>query len=244
MTLLRSTIFILWFSLVSATLAILFLPAFLLPRSVAVWMAHLWTAASFWGLRVICGLDYEVRGTVPPPGRLVAAKHMSMWDTMAVHYLLGDPAIVLKRQLLFVPFYGWYLMKTGMIAVRREGGANALRRMTDLARGKFARGRSVVIFPEGTRKKAGAPPDYKPGVAALYAQLGVDCVPAALNSGLFWTGFLGFLKKRGKIVIEFLEPIPPGLNRREFMPRLETVIEGASNKLIAEGRALLAQEGL
>ncbi|HUO89263.1 MAG TPA: lysophospholipid acyltransferase family protein [Rhizomicrobium sp.] len=241
MTIFRSAIFILWFSLISATLALVFLPAFLLPRSVTVWMAHCWTAASFWGLKVICGLDYEVRGEIPPPGRLVAVKHMSMWDTMAIHYLLRDPIIVLKRQLLYVPFYGWYLKKTGMISVNREGGANALRRMTDLARQHFARGHTVVIFPEGTRKQAGAPPDYKPGVAALYAQLDVECIPAALNSGLFWTGFLGFLKKRGKIVIEFLKPIPPGLKRREFMARLETEIEDATRKLIAEGRLLLAK---
>jgi 1-acyl-sn-glycerol-3-phosphate acyltransferase len=243
MTIFRSTIFILWFSLVSATLALLFLPALLLPRGVAAWMARRWVAATFWGLKAICGLDYEVRGSIPPPGRLVAAKHMSMWDTMAVYYLLHDPAIVLKRQLLFVPFYGWYLMKTGMIAVSREGGASALRRMADAARRQFAKGRSVVIFPEGTRKKAHAPPDYKPGVAALYAQLGVECVPAALNSGLFWTGPVGFLKKPGKVVIAFLEPIPPGLNRREFMPRLESAIEGASNILISEGEALLQASG-
>lgn len=239
MTILRSTIFILWFALVSATLAILFLPALVMPRQVTEWMARRWTAATLWGLKVICGLGYEVRGRIPPPGRLIAVKHMSMWDTMAIHYLLHDPVIVLKRQLTFVPFYGWYLMKAGMISVSREGGAHALRRMAELAKMRFAQGRSVVIFPEGTRKKAHAPPDYKPGVAALYTQLGVDCVPVALNSGLFWTGPVGFIKKPGKIVIEFLAPIPPGLKRRDFMEKLEGAIEGASSALIAEGEALL-----
>jgi 1-acyl-sn-glycerol-3-phosphate acyltransferase len=241
--LLRSAIFFLWFALVSAAICIVFLPALVLPRKITVWMSRRWSALNFWGLRIIAGITFEVRGTLPPNGVLVAAKHMSMWDTMAVYYLLHDPAIVLKRQLLFVPFYGWYLMKTGMIAVSREGGASALRRMADAARRQFAKGRSVVIFPEGTRKKAHAPPDYKPGVAALYAQLGVECVPAALNSGLFWTGPVGFLKKPGKVVIAFLEPIPPGLNRREFMPRLESAIEGASNILISEGEALLQASG-
>ncbi|MGH8324923.1 MAG: lysophospholipid acyltransferase family protein, partial [Steroidobacteraceae bacterium] len=238
-TILRSTIFILWFALVSATLAILFLPALAMPRQVTEWMARRWTAATLWGLRVICGLRYEVRGTIPPPGRLIAVKHMSMWDTMAIHYLLHDPAIVLKRQLLFVPFYGWYLLRAGMISVSREGGASALKRMAELAKAQFALGRSVVIFPEGTRKRAHAPPDYKPGVAALYGQLGVDCVPVALNSGLFWTGPVGFLKKPGRIAIEFLPPIPPGLKRREFMDKLQDEIERASNVLIAEGEALL-----
>ena len=123
------------------------------------------------------------------------------------------------RELGYVPFYGWYLFRAGMIPVSREGGAQALRRMTEMARQRFADGRSIVIFPEGTRKKAHAPPDYKPGVAALYGQLDVPCVPVALNSGLFWTGPVGFLKKPGRVVVEFLEPIPPGLKRRDFMLR-------------------------
>jgi len=234
-TFLRSAVFFLWFALVSATLAIVFLPALALPRGVTVWMSRSWSALVFWGLRVIAGIAFEVRGKAPANGVLVAAKHMSMWDTMALYLALDDPAVVLKRGLTLIPFYGWYVSKAGSIAIDRAGGAQALRRMAAAAKAVIAQGRSVLIFPEGTRKKAGAPPDYKPGVAGLYGQLGVECVPAALNSGLFWTGFI---KRPGRIVLEFLEPIPPGLKSREFMKQLEGRIETATARLIAEGRAL------
>jgi len=229
----RSALFFLWFALVSATLAIVFLPALALPRGITVWMSRSWSALVFWGLRVIAGIAFEVRGTRPANGVLVAAKHMSMWDTMALYLTLDDPAVVLKRGLTFIPFYGWYVSKAGSIAIDRAGGAQALRRMAAAAKAVIAQGRSVLIFPEGTRKKAGAPPDYKPGVAGLYGQLGVECVPAALNSGLFWTGFV---KRPGRIVLEFLEPIPPGLKSREFMKQLEDRIETATTRLIAEAR--------
>lgn len=234
MTFFRSAIFFLWFALVSATLAILFLPALALPRTVTVWMSRHWSALVFWGLRVIAGVSFEVRGTRPANGVLVAAKHMSMWDTMALYLALDDPAVVLKRGLTWVPFYGWYVSKAGSIAIDRAGGAQALRRMAAAAKAVIAQRRSVLIFPEGTRKKVDAPPDYKPGVAGLYGQLGVECVPAALNSGLFWTGFI---KRPGRIVLEFLEPIPPGLRSRDFMKQLEERIETATAALVKEGRA-------
>ena len=150
------------------------------------------------------------------------------------------PLFVLKRELLAIPFYGWFVRKAGMIAIDREGHASALRKMTAAVRAAIARGHAVIIFPEGTRKKPGAEPAYKPGVAALYGQLGGACVPVALNSGLYWTGPAGFMKRPGKIIVEFLPPIPPGLKRREFMAALEDRIETATGKLVREGRAELA----
>jgi 1-acyl-sn-glycerol-3-phosphate acyltransferase len=239
-TVLRSTIFFLWFALVSAVLAIGFLPALLLPRDITAWMSRRWSALNFWGLRVFAGLRFELRGIVPKNGVLVASKHMSMWDTMALYMVLDNPAVVLKRSLLWVPFYGWYILKAGSIAIDREGKASALRKMAVKAKRVIAEGRSVLIFPEGTRKAPGAVPDYKTGVAALYGQLDVACVPVALNSGLFWTGPAGFLKKPGIAVLEFLEPIPPGLRPREFMKVLEERIEQATAQLVTEGQALLA----
>ncbi|MBS0470262.1 MAG: 1-acyl-sn-glycerol-3-phosphate acyltransferase [Proteobacteria bacterium] len=236
MTLLRSAIFFFWFALVSATLSILCVPLLLGSRSGAGMLGRTWSRLVFWGLRVFAGTNYEVRGAIPKGRALIAIKHMSMWDTCAIYTLLGDPAIVLKRGLQMIPFYGWYLWKAGMIPIDRDGKASALRNMVAAAKRELARGRSVVIFPEGTRKKPGMPPDYKPGVAGLYGQLDVPCVPVALNSGVFWTGFI---KKPGTIVIEFLDPIPPGLSRREFMPRLEAAMEGATAKLVAEGRQSL-----
>jgi 1-acyl-sn-glycerol-3-phosphate acyltransferase len=239
MILLRSALFAVWFALVTVVVYLGVLPALLLPRGAMVAASRLWSRALFFGLKFIAGLDWEVRGEIPRGPVLVASKHMSMWDTMGLYLTVRDPAAVLKRELLRIPFYGWYIAKAGIISIDRRAGASALRRMTSAAKQALAAGRPILIFPEGTRKKPGAPPDYKPGVAGLYGTLDVACVPVALNSGLFWTGPMGFIKKPGRIVLEFLEPIPPGLKRAEFMRLLETRIEGATAKLVAEGEALL-----
>jgi 1-acyl-sn-glycerol-3-phosphate acyltransferase len=238
MTLVRSTIFFLWFAFISVLLNIGFLPVLFLPgEGGARFAGRLWCRGVLWGLKIFAGLGYEVRGAVPPDGALVASKHMSMWDTVTLYLLLNRPAFVLKQELFRVPFYGWYTKKQGNIAIDREAGASALRKMSALARAALARGQAVVIFPEGTRKAPEAQPDYKPGVAGLYNQLGRPCVPVALNSGLFWQNFT---KRRGTIVVEFLPPIPPGLRSRDFMAALESSIEGAQARLLAEGRAQLA----
>ncbi|HEX4079936.1 MAG TPA: lysophospholipid acyltransferase family protein [Rhizomicrobium sp.] len=239
MSWLRSGVFFLWFVAMSVAVHVIFLPALLLPRRAAVVAARLWCAGILWGLRVFAGLRYEVRGEVPKTAVLVASKHMSMWDTAALFYLIGDPVFVLKRELMRIPFYGWYARRVGMIAIDREAGGAALRPMTKAVRRALAAGVAVIIFPEGTRKKPGAPADYKPGIAALYQKLDETCIPVALNSGLFWTGPAGFLKKPGRIVIQFLPPIAPGLKRQDFMRVLETRIEQATASLLSEGRALL-----
>jgi 1-acyl-sn-glycerol-3-phosphate acyltransferase len=235
----RSALFFLWFALVSAIICLLLLPALLLPRKVTVHGSRLWSRFVLFGLKWIAGLDYEVRGMAPECAVLIASKHMSMWDTVTLYLLVYDPAVVLRRSLRQIPFYGWYTWKAGSIAIDRDGKASALRKMANDAKAALAEGRSVLIFPEGTRKQPDAPPDYKPGVAGLYGQLDVPCVPVALNSGLFWTGPSGFLKKPGKVVLEFLEPIPPGLKRRDFMEALQSRIEGATANLLVEGRKLL-----
>ena len=239
MTLFRSAIFFLWFAAVSTVMSLAAVPALVLPRKVTVWVSRTWSRAVLFGLKLIAGLDYEVRGSRPPQGVLIASKHMSMWDTIALYLLLNDPTVVVKRELLRVPFYGWYIWKAGVIAIDRDAGAHALRRMIDGARAAITGGHSILIFPEGHRMTPHAAPDYKPGVAALYTQLRVPCVPIALNSGLFWTGPAGFLKKRGRVVLQFLEPIPPGLRPREFLQTLEARIETATAALVAEGETQL-----
>jgi 1-acyl-sn-glycerol-3-phosphate acyltransferase len=240
MTWLRSAIFFVWFIILSIVLHVAFLPALVVSRRGAVTAARLWCGGVLWGLRVFTRLDYEVRGDIPASPALVAAKHMSMWDTVALFYLIGDPVFVLKRELMRIPFYGWYARRVGMIAIDREAGGAALRSMTRDTRRALEHGLSVVIFPEGTRKKPGATPDYKSGVAALYQRLDEPCIPVALNSGLFWTGPAGFLKKRGRIVLQFLPPIAAGLKRRDFIHTLESRIETTTAELLHEGQALLA----
>ena len=229
MSVLRSALFMVWFLAVTTVLSLAFLPVLILPRGATVWMARLWSRLTFLGLKLFAGVDWEIRGTPPAGPVLVASKHMSMWDTMALYLALDTPAIVLKRSLLYIPFYGWFLWKATAIAIDRSAGASALRKMSAAAQGVLARGRPILIFPEGTRKKPHAPPDYKPGVAGLYALLKVPCVPVALNSGVYWTGFI---KTPGTIVLEFLEPIAPGLKRDAFMALLESRIETATNRLL------------
>ena len=233
MTVFRSIAFQLYFALMSVAINLAWLPALLGPPRWTQRGIELWGRLTLWGLRVICGLTYEVRGRehLAATPVLYAGKHLAMWDTVVLPVVLPDVALVLKRQLLFIPFYGWYALKSGMIAVDRGAHAKALRSLIAQGKDRLARGRSIAIFPEGTRKKIGAPLDYKPGVAALYTQLGVPCIPFALNSGVFWTGPL---RKPGKIVIEFLAPIPPGLKRPAFMAELTTRVETATARLVAE----------
>ncbi len=230
MTALRSLLFFLWFATISTVLSLVFVPVLILPRGATIWLARSWARATFWGLKVFAGIGFEIRGTPPRGPVLVAAKHMSMWDTLALYLVLDSPGIVLKRELLYVPFFGWFVWKAAAIPIDRSGGASALRKMNQTAQRVLAEDRPVLIFPEGTRKKPGAAPDYKPGVAGLYGMLDVPCVPAALNSGVYWTGFI---KRPGTIVLEFLETIPPGLKRGTFMPLLEKRIETATAALLS-----------
>ena len=229
MILIRSALFMAWFLLLTAIMAILFLPLLAFPRKATVWMARYWAHATLWGLDIFAGIDARRIGAIPKGGVLVAAKHMSMWDTLALYLALDDPGIVLKRELLRIPFYGWYLGKAAAIPIDRSAKADALRRMTRAAEQVLAQGRPILIFPEGTRKRPGMPPDYKPGVAGLYSLLKVACVPVALDSGRYWQGFF---KYPGTISLEFLAPIPPGLGRGAFMTELEQRIETATDRLL------------
>ena len=236
---LRSSAFNLFFYLWTVVLLLLTLPAFpfLSPAGVRR-VARCWELGTLGGLRLIVGLEHEVRGREHLPGTpvIIAAKHQSAWETLAFHVLVPEIAVGLKEELTRIPLLGWYLMKAQNIRIDRGGAARALRSLVEGARRVMADGLSVLIFPEGTRQAPGAPPDYKPGVAALYNALKVPVVPVALNSGLFW-GRRRVTKRPGRITVEFLPPIPPGLDRKTFMQELATRIETATARLIAEARS-------
>lgn len=230
---LRSAAFNLCFYAMSVVMVLGCSPLFLLPRRFTFKAMALWSHATLFLLRVIAGTKYEIRGKLPDGPVLVASKHQSMWDTVVMTAILNRPAMVLKRELLWIPFYGWYAQKSRMIAIDRGAASAAIRRLVAQGKAAIADGRPIVIFPEGTRSAPGAKLEYKPGIAALYRQLGVACVPAAVNSGLFWAR-RGFARKPGTIVIEFLEPILPGLDRKSFMETLETRVETATARLVGE----------
>jgi len=214
------------------------LPALVLPRRYARMSIRTWARTNEWLLGAICGLKLEIRGqhNLPRGAALVASKHQSAWETISFLHILPAPAMVLKRELVFLPFFGWYAMRADHLQVDRAAGASALRRLVASARTAVGEGRQILIFPEGTRKAPGAPPDYRRGIVALYRDLKVSCVPVALNSGLFWKR-RDWKRRPGTIIVEFGEPIPPGLDGKTFLETLENRIETATDQLVAEGSA-------
>lgn len=226
MTWLRSLAFQAAFHVWTVGLGLLSLPVLLLPRPAVLGVARLWIDGTFWLLARVVGLTYEIRGREHRTSgqAIYAIKHQSAWDTLILMRLFRDPAIVMKSELSWLPFVGWYLLRLGMIPVDRGAGAGALRRMVRKARARIAEGRDIVVFPEGTRTAPGQSRPYRPGIAALYAALDRPVVPVALNSGLYWAR-RAFTKRPGRIVVALLPPIPPGLEREPFMTGLRERIE-------------------
>jgi 1-acyl-sn-glycerol-3-phosphate acyltransferase len=236
MLILRSLLFQIAFYLIMAIILAVTLPFFFfLPHRAAIAVVKFWTAASMWALRVFAGTKIEIRGAenLPKGGGLIAPKHQSAFETMALFHLLDDPTYVMKRQLMWIPLFGWYTWKAGMIPVDRAGGSKALRKLAADAKEAVEEGRQVILFPEGTRRTAGSPPDYKFGIIHLYRELKVPVVPIAMNSGLYWPR-QSFLRFPGTIIIDVLEPIPAGLDSKTFLATLINVVEPATDKLLVE----------
>ena len=233
----RSLLFNLLFYVTTVLFLVLGSPLLFAPRRWAMAALAIHGRFELWLLRVIVGTTLEVRGAdkLPAGACLVAAKHQSAWETFGLIPLFRDPALVMKRELFWIPFHGWFSHKFEMIPVDRDKGPSALRRMLREAKKRAADGREIIIFPEGTRRTPGAPPDYKTGVVLLYEGLGLPCVPVALNSGVFWPR-RSLLRRPGTIVVEFLDPIQAGLARTEFLTRLIASIETASARLLAEAK--------
>lgn len=235
MLLLRSLVFNFLFYLVLIVLMIVCLPVLVMPRSAVFKLGRFWARVSLWLLDVICGMKVEFRGreNLPKAPFIVAAKHQSMWETFALIVLFEDFCYILKRELTFIPLFGWYLWKANQIAIDRKKGSSALAQAAEKAKRIFADNRILFIFPEGTRRAAGAPPKYKFGVAHLYDTCGVPCVPIALNSGLFWAR-RSMLRRPGTVVVDILEPIAPGLDKNTFFVTLQDRMETSSNRLLDE----------
>ncbi len=233
----RSLLFMLWMYGAMALFGLGLSPLLIFPRPVAMWVIRSWAGSVLFGARWIVGVRVEFRGLEhrPDGAALIAGKHLSMLDTIAPFVVLKDPCFVLKHELIFLPFFGWFAWRARMVPIRRADAAKALKAMLVLTKQRLVEARQVLIFPEGTRSEVGDDPTYKPGVAALYRDLDVPCHLMATNSGQFWPGH-GIDRRPGTVVFEFLPPLPAGMKRAELMSEMKLRIEAASNALIEEHR--------
>jgi 1-acyl-sn-glycerol-3-phosphate acyltransferase len=240
----RSVVFNVLFYLNLLVHFIAAIPTLAMPRWGIIAVARFWARTNLWLLRMVCGIRVEFRGVekIPPGPLLVSSKHQSLWETFALLLILPDPAYIMKRELMWIPFFGWYTWKAGMIPVDRSRGSQALAEMNACARREAERNRQIIIFPEGTRRPPGAEPKYKYGVVHLYADMGVPCLPIALNSGLFWPR-RSIRRYPGTIRVEVLDPIPPGLGKDEFFERLQGEVEAATARLVSAGERELGRSG-
>jgi 1-acyl-sn-glycerol-3-phosphate acyltransferase len=236
--LVRSIAFNLLFYLNTLVYLMIALPTAVMPYRAVVWVAKAWGRANLVLLRTVAGINCEVRGRekIPTGPLIVAAKHQSAWETFALLPLFDNPLFIVKRELMWIPIFGWLMAKGRMVSIDRGAGSQALAAMIERARIELADNRQLIIFPEGTRRPAGAEPRYKFGVAHLYAAEGVPVVPIALNSGLFWPR-RSIRRLPGTVVVEILDPILPGLEQAAFFERLQREIETATARLIAEAKA-------
>ncbi len=238
MILLRSLLFHTSFYLLTAVLAIIGLPILLLDRHHVQSYAKFWTGSTVWLLEKICNVRVEWHGleNLAPGACIIASKHQSTLETMALTTKSADFSFILKRELVAIPLLGWYLKGAGQLGIDRSKGARALSDLARQARAAIEQGRQLIIFPEGTRKPVGNTPDYKPGVALLYSETNAPCIPVALNTGLFWPRH-GLIIRPGKTTIAFLPPIGPGHDKKTFLQLLESRIETAAAELAAEALA-------
>ena len=237
MLLLRSTLFQILFYSVTFVLMILFSPVMLLPRKWGWWVVPTWSKVLLLLMRLTVGLKVEVRGreNLPEGGFIAAMKHQSAWETVTLISLFSSPTFILKRELRWIPIFGWYTAKFKQIPINRGKRSEALAAMMEAAKEAIAEKRQILIFPEGTRRPAGAEPKYKFGIAHLYRDLNCPVVPIAHNAGLYWPRS-SWLVYPGTVIVDILPPIAPGLASDAFYNKLVDDVETASNRLIEEAR--------
>ena len=220
---------------ITAVIAILGLPFLALPRQYTAKLINFWSKIMLLFFKSYDGLDWEVLGinNIPSGPFVVASKHQSIWDTIFFTAFFSDAAMVLKRVIILIPFYGLHAIKAKMIWLDRKGHSKSLKKLINQGKKCKKVKRPIVIFPEGTRSQVGQKSKYKPGVTALYKFLNIPCIPVALNSGVYWET-KGLKRNKGKIIVKFMKPIKPGLSRDEFEKKLETVIE-TETEILVEG---------
>jgi 1-acyl-sn-glycerol-3-phosphate acyltransferase len=237
MLVLRSLLFNALFYITTFVQMVASLPYYFLVSRAKAWsVPNNWSRFSTWLLGTICGATVEFKGleNIPDGPCIIAAKHQSAWDTFVLLPHLKDPVLILKRQLMWIPLFGQMLARMDMIAIDRASKDEARRQVNAGANRAKANGRQILIYPEGTRRSPGDTPAYKQGVAMIYEATGLSVIPVAHNAGMFWPR-RKFLRFAGKMTVEFLPPIPPGLKRDEMFKRLVTGLEARCDALLIDG---------
>ncbi|MEM7068433.1 MAG: lysophospholipid acyltransferase family protein [Pseudomonadota bacterium] len=246
MMLLRSILFILFFYAATLVQMIFWTPVFFFLKREDGWkVVKIWGWLNLWVHHLLLGTRFDFRGLEHIPadkGAIIAAKHQSTWETYAMLLFINDPSYILKRELIFIPLFGWFAAKMRMIPVNRGKRSEALRAMNREAQRQYNNGRHIIIYPEGTRKMAHAEPAYKYGITHMYESINANVIPMALNSGLFWPRNSKRLYK-GTIVLEFLPPIKSGLDPKDFTHKMIDAIEGKTAELLKEGETDPAYDG-
>jgi 1-acyl-sn-glycerol-3-phosphate acyltransferase len=208
---------------------------FLAPRKMAWFVPKNWARSNHWLFRVIVGTTFEIEGleNIPEGGYIFAPKHQSFWDVYALLPWLSDPFFILKRELVWIPLFGWYVLKQRMVPVDRGARGKVMAAVMQRAKDEMNTGRQLIIYPEGTRRPPGAPPEYKYGIARLYRDLTVPVVPVVMHPGLFWPR-RKFLRYPGHFKVRILPPIEPGLDPDVFLKTLTDRMESASDALLVE----------
>lgn len=233
---LRSALFNLAFYLNLIIQMIIFsIPYFLMPRKAAWAIPKFWVRTNHWLLAMIAGTTHTVEGleNIPEGGYIIAPKHQSFWDAYGLLPYLDDPFYILKRELTWIPLFGWYVVKMRMVPINRGSREKVMPAVLEQTKRQMADGRQLIIYPEGTRRPVGAEPAYRYGIARLYSELGVPVMPVAVVAGLFWPR-RRFLRYPGNIRVRFLAPIEQGLPPEEFMQRLISATEAAVDELLVD----------
>ncbi|MEZ5777588.1 MAG: 1-acyl-sn-glycerol-3-phosphate acyltransferase [Paracoccaceae bacterium] len=230
---LMSVIFIVQMYLAMALYALFWTPFVIFRREAVFDAVHAYCRWVRGSAAILVGLKSEIRGDVPTDEVLIAAKHQSFFDIILIVSVVPRPKFIMKKELLWAPIVGWYAKRLGCIPVDRGKRGQAVKQMVADVRAGTAWPGQLIIYPQGTRVAAGAMKPYKVGVGVLYSQVGQDCVPAATNVGVFWPRH-GLLRRPGLAVVEFLPRIPAGRTVEEFMAEIEPMVEGASDRLMAE----------
>jgi len=230
----KSLIFYILLSIWTIFLGILFIPFLILPKNKLNIAVRIWIWGVLYLLKKICGLSYELRGiqyTNNRNAKIIASKHQSAFETLVLYYTIPKAIFIHKYELFFIPIFGLYLKKLDMVSINRSGRIKTLNKLLKKSKIKISKGYSLIIFPEGTRKKPGTHADYKSGVAGIYKELNTGVIPVAVNSGMFWPKN-SLIIKSGKIIIEFLDPINEGFSKKDFLKILEERIENKTSELI------------